>query len=633
MSIRQGFLKTIGYMTAVVLCLIFGLSTVALKAEASEVGTVPATEATEATEENTKESESYEFSEEDMQLIPNGVYINDEHVGGMTIGEALVKLMEKEAEISLSVFTITYGEQVVEVPFTELGLKFQDTTEVLYDVATLGQTGTLISRYKELKDLENEQVKCTWSYSFDQTLLEEKAAAFAELVDVEPVDATIDRQNDEWFREPHVDGLKMDADATLELVRTAVKDWNGQSVTVEAVVNVESPKYTTELLDTITEIIGNYGTGMGGDVEQGRGKNVVRGAELIHGTILLPGESFSAHEKLAPFNAENGYDKAGEFINGAVVDNWGGGVCQLTTTLYNAVLQAELQVDRRYNHSLVITYAPHGFDSTVNDDGSKDLVFTNPYDFPIYIEAKAWSETEDLGLVYMAVWGTLTDEIREREVELYYKEIERVDPTPKYTIDTDLEPGEEVVIKPSYPKLVIEAYKKVTVNGEVISDELLYTDRYNRVDGAIRHNPIEETTGESEESSDVTGDTDGTDGTTEGTEATEGTSEGTEATEGTTEGTEATEGTAGETEATMGTTEGTDSTEGMPEATEGTEETKMTEATTEGATVTEEIVESTEITEEITEGTDVTQNTESANSESGSMDADENTLSAASENE
>ena len=604
MSIRQGFLKTIRYMTAVLLGLVLVLSAVTLRAEATEMGTVPAgteatesgngesdsaAEATEDTEEDKKESESYEFSEEDMQLIPNGVYINDDHVGGMTIGEALVKLMEKEAEISRSVFTITYGEQVVEIPFTELGLKFQDTTEVLYDVATLGQTGTLISRYKELKDLENEQVKCTWSYSFEQALLEEKAVAFAELVDVEPVDATIDRQNDEWFREPHVDGLKMDADATLELVRTAVKDWAGQSVSVEAVVNVESPKYTTELLDTITEIIGNYGTGMGGDVEQGRGKNVVRGAELFHGTILLPGESFSAHEKLAPFNGENGYDKAGEFIGGKVVDNWGGGVCQLTTTLYNAVLQAELQVDRRYNHSMVISYAPPGFDSTVNDDGSKDLVFTNPYDFPIYIEAKAWSETEDLGLVYMAIWGTLTDEIREREVELYYKEIEREDAEPNYIVDTNLEPGEEIVIQPSYPRLVIEAYKKVTVNGDVISDELLHRDNYKRSDGEIKHNPIEETTGESEESSDITGDTDGTEGTTDGAESTEGTAGGTEPTEGTAgetepvEGTdgeaEPTEGTAGETEPTEGTAGETEPTEGMTEVIDSAEETTgITEA-------------------------------------------------------
>ncbi len=492
MSIRKRILKTIRYMTAAMFSLICVLGICVLRAEAS--GDVPA--------ENAGKAGTREIVVTDKSVIPKGVYINEEHVGGMTIGEAKAWLAKKEDEISLSVFTLTYGEQTLEIPFAELGLIFQNTTDVLYDAATTGQTGTLIDRYQELKDLENQRVLCTWSYSFDQMLLEEKTAAFAEVIYVEPVDATIDRQNDEWFREPHIDGIEMDAEATLEAVRTAVNEWNGQSVSVEAVVNVVSPKYTTELLNTITEIIGNAGTAMGGEVETGRGKNVVRGAELMHGTILLPGESFSAHEKLAPFNEENGYDKAGEFRDGAVVDNWGGGVCQLTTTLYNAVLRAELQVDRRYNHSLVIAYESPGFDSTVNDDGSKDLVFTNPYDFPIYIEAKAWSETETLGLVYMAIWGTLTQEIREREVELYYKELEREDAVMNYIIDTKLEPGEKVVDQWEYPRLVIEAYKRVVVNGEVVSDELLYTDYYRRSDGTTRHNPIEESTEEDTTSED-----------------------------------------------------------------------------------------------------------------------------------
>ena len=589
-------------MTAVVLGLFFVLSAAALKAEASEAGTVPTTEATGATQEKTEKSGNGEFSEEDQQLIPNGVYINDDHVGGMSIGEAEAKLMEKEAEISLSVFTITYGGQVVEIPFTELGLKFQDTTEVLYDVATLGKTGTLISRYKELKDLENEQVKCIWSYSFDQALLEEKVAAFAELVDVEPVDATIDRQNDQWFRTPHVDGLKMDSEATLEVVRTAVKDWAGQSVSVEAIVNVESPKYTTELLSTITEIIGNAGTGMGGDVESGRGKNVVRGAELMHGTILLPGESFSAHEKLTPFELSNGYDYAVAYFNGGYARSIGGGVCQLTTTLYNAVMQAELQVDRRYNHSMTISYAPYGFDSTVNDDGSKDLVFTNPYDFPIYIEAKAWKETDDLGLVYMAIWGTLTDEIREREVELYYEEIEREEADIIYTVDPSLKPGQEVVVQGAYPKLVVKAYKRVTVNGEVISDEYLYTDYYQRSDGKVNHNPIEE-------SSNETDGIENTEGTTEGIQNSEGT---TEAPESTTEGNQSTEGT---TEAPENTTEGSLGTEGVTEATEGT---------TEGMESTAGAPEGSEATEAITQETEAVENTQSTGTESGTVGADEN---------
>ncbi len=488
MSIREKILKTIRYMMTVMFGLIGVLSVCTLKAEASG-----ATEPVFGTDGGQKSV----IEVTDDSVIPYGVYINETHVGGMTIGEAKAWLAAKEAEISLSVFTLTYGDHVMEIPFTELGLTFQNTTDVLYDAATIGQTGTLIDRYKELKDLENDRVLCTWSYSFDEALLEEKTAAFADVVNVEAVNATINRKDHQWFRTPHVNGLEMDTEATLERVRAAVEGWQGQSVSAEAVVEVTVPKYTDELLNTITEIIGSYVTVMDGNVEEGRGKNVVRGAELIHGTILLPGESFSAHAALTPFELSNGYDYANAYSAGGYVNSIGGGVCQLTSTLYNAIMEAELQVDRRYNHSMIVSYAPYGFDSTVNDDGSKDLVFTNPYDFPIYIEARAWSESETFGQVYFAIWGTLTDEIREREIELYTKEIEREDAEMNFVIDPSLEPGEKEVLQLAYPKLVIEAYKRVIVNGEVVSDEYLYTDHYRRSDGTTLHNPVEESTEES----------------------------------------------------------------------------------------------------------------------------------------
>ena len=442
----------------------------------------------------------------DESLIPEGVYIGETHVGGMTIGAAKEQLKEKEEEIRKAVFTITQGEHVLEIPVEELGIMFQDTTELLYDAATVGQTGMLVERYKELKDLSNDKVVCTWSYAIDSSKFEEKVAAFAEVVFVEPVDAMINRENHQWFREPHVDGVELDKEATLEVLKTAAETWDGSSVSVEAVVNVIEPKYTEEMLSSITEIIGSHVTIMSGLVEEGRGKNVVRGAELINGTILMPGESFSAHAALTPFTEENGYDKAIAYHNGGYVDSIGGGVCQLTTTLYNAILYAELQVDRRYNHSMIIGYAEHGFDSTVNDDASKDLVFTNNYDFPIYIEARAWGETEDFGQVYFAIWGTLTEEKKARTVVLYNEIVELELADTKYIIDTSLEPGEEEVKQASYPKLVVKAFKKVIVDGEVVSDEYLYTDSYRRSDGIVHHNPIEEST-EEDSSSDESEDT------------------------------------------------------------------------------------------------------------------------------
>ena len=435
---------------------------------------------------------TYNVEVTEDSLIPQGVFINETPVGGMSIREAREQLKTLEEQIRQSAFTITQGENTLVIPFEEVGLVFEDTTHILFEAAKIGQSGTLLERYKALKDLQNDKIVCTWGYDFSVEQLEEKVAAFADVVYVEMLDATIARVENEFVITDEQTGLEMDTEATLKLVREAVKDWSGESASVEAVTVVLEPERTAAALSTITEIMADFVTPMGGDVEQGRGWNVVLGAEKMNGVVLMPGESYSAWERLQPFTKENGWQYATAFNQGGYVDDLGGGVCSLTTTLYNAIMYAELQVDRRYNHSMVINYARPGFDSTVNNDGSKDLVFTNPYDFPIYIEARAWAVNPDYGQCYFAIWGTRTEEFKAKDISLYYEVIEQEDAVYNYFIKPELEPGTEVIMQSAYPYMVVEAYKKVEIDGEVVSDEYLYTDTYIRSDGIIYHNPIEQ---------------------------------------------------------------------------------------------------------------------------------------------
>lgn len=435
---------------------------------------------------------TYDVEVTEDSLIPEGVFINETPVGGMTIREAREQLKTLEEQIRQATFTVTQGENTLVIPFEEIGLAFEDTTDILFEAAKVGRRGTLLERYKALKDLQNDKIVCTWGYDFSVEQLEEKVAAFADVIYVETLDATIARVENEFVITDEQTGLEMDTEATLKLVREAVKDWSGESPSIEAVTVVLEPERTAAALSTITEIMADFVTPMGGDVSQGRGWNVVLGAEKMNGVVLMPGESYSAWERLEPFTLENGWQYATAFNQGGYVDDLGGGVCSLTTTLYNAIMYAELQVDRRYNHSMVINYARPGFDSTVNNDGSKDLVFTNPYDFPIYIEARAWAVNPDYGQCYFAIWGTRTEEFKAKDISLYYEVIEQEDAVYNYSIDPELEPGTQVIDQSAYPYMVVEAYKKVEVNGVVVSDEYLHTDTYIRSDGIIRHNPIEE---------------------------------------------------------------------------------------------------------------------------------------------
>ena len=98
---------------------------------------------------------------------------------------------------------------------------------------------------------------------------------------------------------------------------------------------------------------------------------------MINGTVLYPGDEFSANTAMAPFTEANGYYAAGSYVNGQVVDSLGGGVCQISTTLYNAVLRAELEVTMRYNHSMTVGYVDLSADAALAEEVVGHLVIAH----------------------------------------------------------------------------------------------------------------------------------------------------------------------------------------------------------------------------------------------------------------
>lgn len=116
--------------------------------------------------------------------------------------------------------------------------------------------------------------------------------------------------------------------------------------------------------------------------------NVALSASRINGTIVQPGELFSASNSFGPRTSANGYVKAAVYMDGEVVDGIGGGICQVSSTIFNTTLLAGIIPTQRYNHSMHVSYLSPGLDATIVS-GQKDFQFVNPYAYPIYIEALA----------------------------------------------------------------------------------------------------------------------------------------------------------------------------------------------------------------------------------------------------
>ncbi|TDL75654.1 hypothetical protein E2R56_07635 [Rhodococcus qingshengii] len=200
-------------------------------------------------------------------------------------------------------------------------------------------------------------------------------------VSKEPKNAMIDRSGN-IIREQV--GCRLDRLKFTEQVYTYY--FNNTSSELEAPLQAIYPQVDSELLGTIrSEKIGEYVTSFSTN-KKNRNNNIYRAAEAINNFILYPGETFSFNKVVGERTAGKGYLPAPVIVKGKFEEDTGGGICQVSSTLYNAVDNAGLEVIKRYPHSSPISYVPPGRDATVSWNGP-DFVFKNKYNQPILIQA------------------------------------------------------------------------------------------------------------------------------------------------------------------------------------------------------------------------------------------------------
>ena len=209
-----------------------------------------------------------------------------------------------------------------------------------------------------------------------------------------------------------------------------------------------------------------------------RSNNISISADKINGTIIMPGEVFSYNQTVGERTIEAGYKEAGAYAGGKVVQDVGGGICQTSSTLYNAALLANLEIVDRSNHQFLTSYVDAGRDATVNW-GTIDFQFKNSRTYPIKIEASAKN-----GVCTMNIYGI--EEETEYEIIITSEVLSYIPFTTKYENDATLEKGKEVVEQSGYNGCTSEAYRILKLNGEVVSKTLLSKDTYDPMTKIIR---------------------------------------------------------------------------------------------------------------------------------------------------
>ena len=248
--------------------------------------------------------------------------------------------------------------------------------------------------------------------------------------------------------------------------------WDRNDIAMDAVMDDVAPLYTREVVEKCDTLLGSFTTEYA-DSAEGRAANLANGARLINNTVVYPGEIFSAYEHLAPFTRKNGYHVAGAYSNGKVIDSVGGGACQVTTTLYNAVLEAELEVVERHAHSMTISYVDLSRDAAISGT-HKDLKFKNNTDVPILIQAYTKGRR-----ITFNIWGHETRDKNSRKIKFETRVLSETPPPPDVIYEDPSKPVTyRKVTQAAHTGYSAELYKIVYENGMEVSRTLVNKSYY-----------------------------------------------------------------------------------------------------------------------------------------------------------
>lgn len=445
--------------------------------------------------------------------IISGIKINGIDVSGLTQNEAIAKVTEEFNKTLPTNATVVHGEYETQLGLNDMGVNFnvnglveeafnqgrdenvfsnmftilrnmvstknigldvsinnEQTTNLLNDISTKlpdtvvqssyyidgnnliitsGKTGMVVDTEKTIQEIKNNIDNLTYANKKIELITVSKDPDSIDIDKIhneiykEPVDAYY--TTNPYVVYPHENGVdfKITVDEAKAMVAEPKEEY-------KIPLKYTSPNVTTNMIGTeaFPDLLAKYSTKYSSS-NKDRTTNLRLAAEKINGTVVMPGEIFSYNTVVGERTIEAGYKEAAMYVNGEVVDGLGGGICQISTTLYNAVLYSNLEIVERKNHRFVPTYSDAGRDATVVY-GAIDFRFKNTRNYPIKIMFSVSG-----GVAKCEIFGL--KENPDYEVEISSKVTERTSTTIKSV-----------------------TYKTVKQNGQVISSGIINRDTYKR---------------------------------------------------------------------------------------------------------------------------------------------------------
>lgn len=425
-------------------------------------------------------------------VIYPGIFVDGIHVGDMTVEEARQALTSGAGEVpgGFSV-NVVIGNKTWTVDSSNVPAQ-RDLGNVLDRAYAFGRTNTtaiqttLRTPFRERADnaiaLRQSGVNLTTTASYDHEAVRRIVEEIAAYVTRDPIDAQIQSfdYNTRTFRFTESQpGVTLDQDLLYERLTAAMDRWeSGVTVTVDPVIR--EPTVSTEQLAASFTMISAYTTETTKD--SNRNTNIDLACKAINGTALLPGQTFSFNEATGQRTTEKGYRSAGAIAAGQSIEEVGGGICQVSSTIFNAVARANLEVVSRSPHAWPSTYVNIGEDATVNWP-NLDFKFKNNTNSPIFLITYYKDRR-----MSAEIWGVSLGE--GVTIDLESKIVKTMEPPSdvKYVYNAELEYGTSKTTVKARKGYVVETYKVWYKDGKETSRELMHTSTYKTYQQVVQYN-------------------------------------------------------------------------------------------------------------------------------------------------
>lgn len=392
-----------------------------------------------------------------------GVHVAGTDVGGLTKAEVKTRLTMTAAEKARDRLTVRCGGRNYVTTLGEIG--WQMPVDACVEQAySFGREGNTLGRLVDILSARRKGVELH-TYTFSRAAAAKYLETAARDINRPPANARLTFKEGIVTAIPEKPGVKLDLDKSLERIARTV-DAGGKEA--DLMIATVPPDVTTADLKGIDGIIASYSTPYKA-WQRDRTYNLKIACETINGTLIKPRETFSYNKVVGPRLKEYGFRDAPMFVDGQVEPGTGGGVCQVSTTVYNTALLANMQILRRSHHSRPVVYAPVGRDATVAYPAI-DLRFRNTTDGPVYIMASVGPRT-----VSITMLGKRSDGRKVELLALGHRVIRA--PVTTARIETS-DTAKTVVQRAGRSGHQVSIYRIVKEGGEVVKRELISTDYY-----------------------------------------------------------------------------------------------------------------------------------------------------------